>query len=314
MKARQWYSTRRPTRRLLTAVALGIVAFVAASPAANAAPKAKGTKASFSDGVLTVVGDHAGDSIVISRDIFGSILVNDDPIPASELPTVDNTALIKVIGLGGNDTISLDEAIGPLPAAELLGGQGDDTLTGGSANDELDGQAGNDTLLGKGGADILSGGVGDDTLTGGTGNDQALGMNGDDRMIWNPGDGTDVNEGGPGVDTVEVNGANAAEQFTVATNGDRVRFDRVAPGPFSVDIGTSENLVVNANGGNDVVDASQLQAGALNLTIDGGAGNDTLTGSAGDDTIFGGDGDDILIGGPGNDTLNGGPGNNTVIQ
>jgi Ca2+-binding RTX toxin-like protein len=310
MKAKHWYNSRRTTRRLLTAVALGIGAFVAASPAANAA-----AKASFSGGVLTVVGDAAVNPIVISRDASGRILVNNQAIPvAGGTPTVANTALIKVIGLGGNDVISLDEVNGPLPAAELLGGQGNDTLTGGSGNDQLNGQAGNDTLLGKGGADILSGGTDNDTLTGGAGDDQAFGMNGDDRMIWNPGDGTDLNEGGPGVDTAEVNGANAAEQFTVASNGERVRFDRVTPGPFSVDIGTSENLVVNANGGNDVVDASELAAGQLKLTIDGGAGADMLTGSAGDDTIFGGDGDDTLIGGPGNDTLDGGPGNNVVIQ
>jgi bacteriocin-like protein len=30
-------------------------------------------------------------------------------------------------------------------------------------------------------------------------------------------------------------------------NGTRVRFDRLDPAPFSIDIGTSENLVVNAS-------------------------------------------------------------------
>ena len=50
-------------------------------------------------------------------------------------------------------------------------------------------------------------------------------------MIWNPGEGTDLNEGGAGTDTVEVNGGNGAETFTVTANGTRVRFDRVSPGP-----------------------------------------------------------------------------------
>jgi hypothetical protein len=58
-------------------------------------------------------------------------------------------------------------------------------------------------------------------------------------MIWNPGDDTDLNEGGAGVDTVEVNGGNGDEQFTTTPNGTRVRFDRVNPAPFSIDIGTS---------------------------------------------------------------------------
>ena len=52
-------------------------------------------------------------------------------------------------------------------------------------------------------------------------------------MIWNPGEGTDVNEGGAGNDTVEVNGGNGAENFTVTANGTRVRFDRTDPAPFS---------------------------------------------------------------------------------
>ena len=62
-------------------------------------------------------------------------------------------------------------------------------------------------------------------------------------MIWNPGDDTDLNEGGDGTDTVEVNGGNGAETFTITANGTRVRFDRVNPAPFSLDIGTTENLV-----------------------------------------------------------------------
>ena len=75
-------------------------------------------------------------------------------------------------------------------------------------------------------------------------------------MIWNPGDGTDLNEGGDGIDTVEVNGGNGAETFTVTPNGTRVRFDRVTPAPFSLDIGTTENLVVNMNGGDDTFTGS----------------------------------------------------------
>ena len=72
-------------------------------------------------------------------------------------------------------------------------------------------------------------------------------------MIWNPGDDTDLNEGGAGTDTVEVNGGNGAEQFTATANGTRVRFDRINPAPFSIDIGTSEKLVLNANGGDDTL-------------------------------------------------------------
>ena len=86
----------------------------------------------------------------------------------------------------------------------------------------------------------MFGGAGNDVLTGGAGVDQVFGQAGNDRMIWNPGDGSDLNEGGAGVDNVEVNGGDAAETFTVNPNGNRVRFDRTDPAPFSIDIGTSK--------------------------------------------------------------------------
>ena len=102
-------------------------------------------------------------------------------------------------------------------------------------------------------------------------------------MIWNPGDDTDLNEGGAGTDTVEVNGGSGAEQFTTTANGTRVRFDRLNPAPFAIDIGTSENLVLNANGGDDCFSATGNLAALIQITVDGGAGNDTLLGSNGAD-------------------------------
>ena len=124
-------------------------------------------------------------------------------------------------------------------------------------------------------------------------------------MIWNPGEGTDLNEGATGNDTVEVNGGNGAEVFTITANGTRVRFDRISPAPFSIDIGTSENLVLNANGGDDTITAGNGLAPLIQLTVDGGAGNDT---------IHGGDGNDIIVGGDGNDFINGGRGNDAILM
>ena len=212
-------------------------------------------KAQFNpgSGLLSVFDDAGDNSIIVSRDAAGNILVNGGAVPITGGgATVANTTLIQVVGSGGNDTITLDESNGALPAAQLFGGDGNDTLTGGSGNDLLFGGSGNDTLLGKGGNDLLFGGSGNDVLTGGTGDDQMFGQSGDDRMIWNPGEGTDLMEGGDGNDTAEVNGGNGAEVFTITANGSRVRFDRLSPAPFSLDIGTTENLVVNANGGDDV--------------------------------------------------------------
>ena len=273
-------------------------------------------KATFSAaaGILSEIGDSVDNTIVTSRDAAGQLFVNGGAVPiVGGQATVANTALIQVFGQGGNDTITLDEANGALPAAQLFGGAGNDTLTGGSGADQLFGGAGNDTLLGKGGNDLLFGGAGNDTLIGGTGDDQVFGEAGNDRMIWNPGDGSDLFEGGDGNDTAEVNGGNGAETFTITANGSRVRFDRVTPAPFFLDIGTTENLVVNANGGDDTITAGNGLAGLIKLTIDGGAGNDTITGGDGDDRLLGGDGNDLITGGRGNDTALLGAGDDTFV-
>jgi Ca2+-binding RTX toxin-like protein len=298
MNGRAHNTLRRAARRLLVGVVLAAAAVGATSGPANAA-----VTASFSSsGVLTVFGDSLNNSITLSRDATGKILVNGGAIVvAGGTPTVANTSLIQVFGQAGNDTITLSETNGALPVANLFGGAGNDTLTGGSGGDMLFGQAGNDTLLGKGGFDFLFGGADNDTLTGGDADDQVFGESGNDRMIWNPGDDTDLNEGGADTDTVEVNGGNGAEVFTTTANGTRVRFDRLDPAPFSIDIGTSEKLVLNANGGNDSFSATGNLAALIQITVDGGAGNDTVLGSNGADLLLGGDGDDFVDGQQGND-------------
>src|SRR3712207_338089 len=120
-------------------------------------------------------------------------------------------------------------------------------------------------------------------------------------MVWNPGDDTDLNEGGADTDTVEVTGGGGAEQFTTTANGTRVRFDRLDPAPFAIDIGTSEKLVLNANGGDDQSSATGNLAALIQSTVDGGTGADTILGSNGVDLLLGGDGDDFLDGQQGND-------------
>src|SRR5215208_4135927 len=265
MNGRRNNGWRRSARRLLAGVAVGAGAMFAASPASAA------VTASFSpgSGQLTVFGDAANNSIAISRDAAGKILVNGGAVAvAGGTATVANTELIQVFGQGGNDT-----------------------------------------LLGKGGSDFLFGGSENDVLTGGDGDDQVFGESGLDRMVWNPGDDTDLNEGGDGIDTVEVNGGNGTEQFTATANGTRVRFDRINPAPFSLDIGTSEKLVLNANGGDDSFSATGNLATLIAITVDGGSGNDRILGSNGADMLLGGDGDDFIDGQQGNDIAFLGAGN-----
>jgi Ca2+-binding RTX toxin-like protein len=236
-------------------------------------------------GLLSIFSDNLNNTVTVSRNAAGNILINGGAVAVlGGTPTVANTSLIQAFGLGGNDNLALDESNGALPASQLFGGAGNDTVVGGSGNDRLFGQGDNDVILGKGGFDLLFGGSGNDTLTGGDADDQVFGEGGDDLMIWNPGDDTDLFEGGAGIDTVQVNGGNGAEVFTISANGARVRFDRIDPAPFSIDIGTSEKLVLNANGGNDLISTSGNLAALIQLTLDGGAGNDTMDGGVGNDT------------------------------
>ncbi len=298
---------RRAARRLLAGAVLSVGVLAATSATASAA-----TTATFSAGTLSVLGDSLNNSITISRDAAGKILVNGGAVAVTGgTPTVANTALVRVFGQGGDDVITLNEANGALPATHLFGGAGNDTLTGGSGADQLFGQSGNDTLLGRGGFDLLFGGSENDAMTGGDADDQVFGQSGTDRMVWNPGDDTDLDEGGDGVDTVEVNGGNGAEQFTTTANGNRVRFDRLNPAPFAIDIGTSEKLTVNANGGDDSFSATGNLAALIEITVDGGAGNDTLLGSNGVDLLLGGDGNDFADGQQGNDVALLGAGGDT---
>lgn len=217
--------------------------------------------------VLVTAGD--GDNIVtVSRDPGGQLFTNGEAIDGA---TVANTDLIRVNAGDGNDTISLDETNGPLPAAELNGGDGNDTLTGGSGNDQLFGQDGNDSLFGRAGDDSLSGGSGEDFIAGGAGNDTLFGGSGndfldgdqgadtaflgagDDVFRWDQGDGSDKVDGGSGTDELLFNGFANPEQFTLTANGDDSALFTRVQGNIVMDLDSVEKVTVNALGGADTI-------------------------------------------------------------
>jgi Ca2+-binding RTX toxin-like protein len=206
--------------------------------------------------------------------------------PVVNITTAEAASDRLTINAGdGNDSVHATGLPSGVIALTLNGGNGDDVLAGSGGPDRLNGDDDNDTITGGGGDDVAQMGIGND------------------RFIWNPGDDTDLIEGNEGTDTVEVNGGNGAEDFTVTADGARVRFDRVNPAPFSLDIGTCENLVLNANGGNDTLACTGNLAALIQFTADGGAGDDVLRGGNGADVIIGGDGNDFIDGNQGNDTL-----------
>lgn len=214
-------------------------------------------------GVLSVSGDALGNTVVVSRDAAGAIAVNGGAVPiAGGAPTVANTSLVEIFGQGGNDGLSLDEANGALPAAQLFGGAGNDTLTGGSGNDRLSGQGGSDTLFGRGG---------------------------DDTFAWGPGDGSDTAEGQDGADTLQFDGANANENFDLSANGSRLRLTRDV-GNIIMDVNGVETVNVTARGGADNVTVNDLTGtgvNAVNLDLSNPPGTGTGDGAADTVTVNG---------------------------
>src|SRR5688572_30066627 len=101
--------------------------------------------ATSAGGVLTITGDNNANAITVSRNAAGNLLVNGGAVAiAGPAATVTSIQTIQVIGLGGNDRLTIDETGGVLPKANLSGGSGSDVLTGGSGADTLDGGSGND--------------------------------------------------------------------------------------------------------------------------------------------------------------------------
>src|SRR5262249_22317647 len=115
--------------------------------------------------------------------------------------------------------------------------------------------------------------------------------------------------------TVIVNGTNGDDVITVDGDATGINVNGLAA---RVHIKGSEanldQLVINVLDGDDVVEASQLAAGAIQFTADGGNGDDVLIGSQSVNSFSGGRGDDVLIGGAGQNILDGGPCNNILIQ
>ncbi len=245
-------------------------------------PQCAGDLVFLQDQCLHILGTAAGANLALRLKAgFPTILevdLGDDGLADYNFNR-DDFDCILINARGGDDVVWIDESFGAFTDTEtttIHGGRGDDTLLGGS------------------GAETCIGGPGADSVFQGAGND---------LFVWNPGDGSDLLEGATDSDTVQVNGDDLAEAFTITANGTRVRFDRLSPDAFFLDIGTTEHLVVNGRAGNDTLACTGNLASLILITADGGTGDDTLLGSNGADLLLGGDGNDLLDGNQGNDTV-----------
>ena len=169
-----------------------------------------------------------------------------------------------------------------LPSVSFVDTAGSATGTGGVLNVEnVTGGAGADSLVGSNVANDIAAGAGDDTIVPARGADTAGGGANNDLLVWSNGDGSDVLDGDAGSDRVQVNGAagGTGDEFTLAASGARLDFDRVNPGPFSLDAGGVETLSAVGREDGDSLVVNSL-AGAADLTkveLHGFSGNDQLS-------------------------------------
>jgi Ca2+-binding RTX toxin-like protein len=306
---------------------------------------------SLSNGVLTVTGTAAADTINVWRD---ATHVHVDGVQATF--AVASVTRIAVNSLDGNDRINLN-----LPGKPPL-----------NINAVLNGGVGNDTLIGGRGS------VGNDTLIGGAGNDTYVF---DTYVVL----GTDtLDESGGGTDTLSFSGTttrlvavNLALSGTQVVNSNlslrlssSLTFENVIGGALADTLtGNSLNNRLEGRAGNDVLaggsgndtyafDAdtalgndrlsdsfgtdrldfaqTDFQSIVIDLgitgqqsvnanlwlslepasafeNVTGGFQSDLIRGNSLANDLRGGAGADIILGGPGNDSLRGGSGRDVIV-
>jgi Ca2+-binding RTX toxin-like protein len=231
-----------------------------------------------------------------------------------------------VDGNRGNDTASLgdgDDVFGWDP------GDGSDTVEGGTSTDTLQfngSNAGEEMVLTASGSHaILTRNVGAITMDlHGMENVNIRALGAADLITVQDMTGTDVKHvnidlssstggGDSANDVVAIQGTNAADVIHLSMQNGALVVDGLAAQIVVQNFEAGDQIQVFGLGGDDVIDASALPAGA-SILLNGGDGDDVVLGGDGNDMLLGGAGDDVLIGGPGFDALDGGSGDNVLIQ
>jgi Ca2+-binding RTX toxin-like protein len=270
----------------------------------------------------------------------------DDHVDATALAS--DAVALTADGGAGNDTL-----LGGPGAETLTGGDGNDTVDGNGGADTIDLGNGDDRFVWDpgDGSDTVEGGAGNDAMAfnGSAATEQfALAANGshalftrdvgsikidlhgveavdvasvggNDKLTVGDLTGTDVGTvnddlAGAGNAQTIVNGTNGADSIVVSGSGGSATVNGLAA---TVNVAHADpahdQLGIFALDGNDRVDATALQADAIQFGADGGAGDDTLLGGAGNDILRGGDGNDTVQGNRGADTALLGAGDDRFI-
>lgn len=224
-----------------------------------------------------------------------------------DIDTVDYSTSISGIVVELANNIVSDDGFGNVDTIFNV-----ENVIGSAFNDHITGDWANNEISGGAGADYLNGGDGDDILHYSHDGDWTVSfwatnvgspdaqLSGDHYVVITPRDNNyDVFVGGEGHDTLMM-----------SDRGEALFLDNMfSPMPDGVDVPRISGIeVIDAGGGNDLVDLTSTRFSYGDVTILGGDGNDVLWSSAGNDHIYGGTGNDDIDGGSGNDVLYGGTG------
>ena len=234
---------------------------------------------------------------------------------------------INVVTLGGADNVNVADLTGTDTKqvhVDLAGFAGAGTGDGSADNVTVNGTAGDDAvkIVSSAAETIVSGLAAETHIVGAeSANDavHAAGGDGNDSFDISGlvgGGPTIAIDGGTGTDAVNLKGASTADNIFLVQNGTDGQIALSQDGGTSftaLNLSGVEQLNVTGTGGDDTINAQQLQANGFQLTLDGGAGDDTLTGGSGNDVLLGGAGNDTVIGGRGADQALLGSGNDTFV-
>jgi hemolysin type calcium-binding protein len=275
----------------LAAGAALLAAGLATAGPAGATPRFSATVAGDT---LTITAGSGNDRLALSRaEADNGLLAVDFGDNGSIERTVDLDTFSRInVFLGsGNDRFRVDQTRGTLVDEAL----------------RVDGGSGNDVMDGGDGVELFVTGSGNDAVDGNRGDDRASLGSGQDSFRWDPGDGSDIVEGGSGTDTLDFNGAGAAENMQLVPNGQRSLFLRDVAN-IRMDMLAVEQLDLTALGGVDTVTVEDMTGtgfrhAAIDLSNGAGAGDgqaDRLTVNGtnhGDDIEVGTDGAAVTVDG-----------------
>ncbi|MEZ6035564.1 MAG: FG-GAP-like repeat-containing protein, partial [Planctomycetaceae bacterium] len=301
----------------------------------------------FAAGVLTVTGTSLDDTITVINDA-GTIKIDANGTIIDTALAAASVTRVVISGLGGNDTLALDNSLGANLPGTLLGGADNDILIGGLSHDILEGGAGIDALNGGAGNDVYvfdtDTQLDSDSITDSVGVDElsfvdstidvavslalttAQSVNTNLTLTLASATAIENITGGAGNDTLTGNtlrnalsGQGGNDSLDGGSGDDNYVFDTDTPlGSDSIADSAGNDRLTFADSTNNVtvnlaLTTAQIVNSNLTLTLSSAVSIENVFGGSGNDTLIGNTLANTLVGGVGADSFDGGDGNDSLI-